>query len=43
MTTDAGKKLEASTVGKSVVLNDIQKLSTGKYIIAGNNGNNFKK
>lgn len=40
-TKDAGKSWELQRVGEPVVLNDIQKLSTGKYIIVGNNGSIF--
>lgn len=41
-TTDAGNTWAKSDIGKPVVLNDIQKLSTGKYIVVGNNGSIFK-
>ncbi len=40
-TKDAGKSWEMQSVGKPVILNDIQKLSTGKYLIVGNSGSIF--
>lgn len=41
-TYDAGKTWIKNNIGKPVILNDIQKLSTGKYIVVGNNGSIFK-
>lgn len=40
-TVDAGKNWKMQSVGKPVSLNDIQKLSTGKYIVVGKSGSIF--
>lgn len=41
-TTDAGKSWLKTNIGKPVVLNDVKKLTAGRYIVIGNNGSLFK-
>jgi len=39
ISSDAGKNWSKKFIGTPLILNDIQKLNSGNFIIAANNGN----